>query len=91
MKKLIKASLDHLAGWTLEQPQEYQEYSDEDLLNATLIFSHVLIDKVFETNQKLSQKELENLALTTGEAIRELIRSATGLDMHKVTKQVLKK
>ena len=86
----IQTSLEYLAGLCLEVPQEFQNYTDEDLLNATLIFSHFLLDAIWKTNQDMKQKKREELADYTGKAIRELIKTATGKDMRKVTKEVLK-
>jgi len=86
-KTLTKVSADYLASLCLENP-EYQVYEDKDLINATTIFSHFLIDMIWTTNQKLSQSKREKLAETTGKEIRKLILKATGKDTHKMIKNL---
>jgi hypothetical protein len=45
------------------------------------------MDLLWKTNQHLTLEKQFELAETTGMAIRELIKSATGLDMHEVVKK----
>jgi len=87
MKDQIQTSAEYLADLCLAQ-EEYQVYTDRDLFNATLIFSHFLIDVIWSTNLDLPQEKKLSLAETTGEAIRELIKSSTGKDMHDVAKSL---
>jgi hypothetical protein len=87
MKENIQVGAEYLANLCLEQEQKFQDYSDKDLENATIIFSHILIDIIWRTNQDMFQEGRGKLAEATGMAIRELIRSSTGLDMHEVVKK----
>jgi hypothetical protein len=85
MKEEITTSAEYLAMRCLEN-QEYKNYSDKDLENATIIFSNFLIDMIWTTSKDLPQSKKEELAKTTGEAIRELILASTGKDMHEIVK-----
>ena len=82
----IQKSADELADLCLED-QVYHAYTDRDLMNATLIFSHFLMDTIWTTNQNLPQEKREQLAETTGKAIRELIKASTGKDIHLIANQ----
>ena len=82
----IQVSARYLADICLKEAQEYHNYEDKDLMNATLIFQHFFMDMIFKENQDLTQKGLEELSKTAGEAIRELIKSATGKDTHQLAK-----
>ena len=83
----IQTSAESLANICLEQ-REHQGYTDRDLLNASLIFSHFLLDVIWRTNLDLPQEKKLSLAKTTGEAIRELIKASTGKDMHDVANNI---
>jgi hypothetical protein len=85
-KKQIQTSAEYLANLCLENSTFYQGYTDEDLFNATEIFSHVLFDVVYSENMDLSHKAKLELAENTGKAIRELILASTGKDMHGIVK-----
>jgi len=84
-KEEITTSAEYLAMRCLES-QEYKNYTDKDLESATIIFSHFLIDMIWTTSKGLPQNKKEELAETTGKAIRELILSSTGKDMHEIVK-----
>ncbi len=82
----IETLTKNLAEQCLENAETYHKYTDEDLINATLIFSHFLMDMIYTQNKYLSQNEKEDLAKTTGKAIRELIIASCGKDMHLLVK-----
>ena len=85
MKEQIQTSTEYLANLCLENGDKHHNYNDTDLLNSTLIFSHFLMDVIYTENKKnLSFPKMEELAETTGKAIRELIKVATGKDMHNI-------
>ena len=87
MKEKIQTPAEYLANLCLENGEIYHNYDDQDLLNATLIFSHFLMDVIYTENKKnLPLPKMEELAETTGKAIRELIKVATGKDMHVIVK-----
>lgn len=85
MKEQIQTSLEYLANLSLEE-DTHQSYTDKDLENATLIFSHILIDVIFTTNKGFAFDKVCELSKTTGKAIRKLILASTGKDMHKIVK-----
>lgn len=85
-KTEIEVLTKNLADLCLENAEIYHKYTDEDLINAALIFSHFLIDMIYTQNKYLSQNEKEDLAETTGKAIRELIIASCGKDMHTLVK-----
>lgn len=91
IEKTINELARDLADKCLGDSGNYRNYSDEDLFNATEIFITVLMDKIFTENGKLSQKKMEELAETTGKAVRELIRACTGKDMHKIVEEFTKR
>lgn len=57
-------------------------YSFEGFRAAVKIFMSALLDKMYEKQQAegMSQTEMEEAAIKTGNDIRELVKSATGLD-----------
>jgi len=84
----IQKLANSLADECLLNAENFHGYSDDDLLNATLIFSHFLMDVLFRENQHIDFNKQCDLATTTGKAIRELIKASTGKDMHKVAKNM---
>lgn len=63
---------------------EYHNYTDEDLRNATTIFSHFLFDHIFSNCQHLPFEEQIELSSKSGEDLHKFIKQATGKDMHKI-------
>jgi hypothetical protein len=78
---------EKLANKCLEHSEVYHKYTDEDLLNATLIFSHFFMDVLYTTNQNITFEKQQELAEEAGKAIRELIKMFTSKDMHLIAKQ----
>lgn len=88
-KKELQSALSHVADMCLEAKGP-SDYDDEDLSNAALVFTYFFMDHIWQTNQEMTQEGREKIALATGTAIRELIRSATGKDMHVIIKRIYK-
>jgi len=86
-KAVIQAATKNLAEICLQNYGVFHKYTDKDLEHVTLIFAHFLMDAMWQTNQDLSIDKRGELVLATGEAIRELIRAATGKDMHEIVKK----
>ncbi len=61
-------------------------YTDRDFLNACIVFSHIFADVIWTENSTASQFDRENLIIASGKAIREIIYSSTGRDMHDIAK-----
>ncbi len=80
-----------LANLCLEEGNQHHSYNDEDLLNATLIFTHFIMDLMYTKHMSLPLEKQMILAEETGNAVRELIKKATGKDMFIVTDKVLGK
>jgi len=83
----IKESAEYLDNRCLESAGTYFCYSDKDLENATLIFSHILFDVVFSENRNLKIGKQMELAETVGKAIRQLVLDSTGKDLLEIVKQ----
>jgi len=83
----MKKEINKLALKVLKGLGIYREYSDEDLMDAVLIFMEVFTAKMHDHHkEKLSQEQLEMLAEEAGKSIRQTILLFTGVDMHKVLK-----
>ena len=82
----MKNKLKKLANDTLEMPQVHQKYTEEDLVNASLIFSHVFADCSFTYCKKMkyTQKQAGLLAVEFGKNIHKTVLLATGIDLHKI-------
>ena len=61
-------------------------YDDQDLANTTLIFSSVLMSKMWDLQQEedMTQEDRENMATKCGEEIRSLVKTYTGIDLNDV-------
>lgn len=86
-KEFIVTSLEYLSALCLESSETHNGYTEQELHHAVLIFSHVLSDVMYTKNKdKIDFARHMELAHNTGKAIRELIKAATGVDMHKFAK-----
>jgi len=65
------------------------DYSDEDLLNASIIFNSVLGTKLFDLCSKEEQSFdlMKQQAQKLGEELRLLIYTFTNIDMHQIAKK----
>lgn len=63
-------------------------FSNDALLDATLIFQTVLFDKVhdLQTDEKMKLKYGLEMAESLGNELRKLIHTYTGLDTHELVK-----
>lgn len=87
MKENIQMTAEDLANLCLGA-DEYHGYTDEDLVNATLIFLHIFIDVLYGTLNGMTLKEQCEKAQEAGEKLRNLILETTGKDMHKLFTKV---
>lgn len=85
---VIREMVESLATRCLEASDYYHEYTDRDLMEATIIFSHFLTDVVYSQNKTLEKEKMLELGNTVGKAIRELIKASTGKDMHEIVKSL---
>ena len=86
IKILLQRNVENLANVCLINTGVYHVYKDKDLVNATLVFVHFFMDSIFTANKHLPLDKQKELVTTVGEAIRELIKTSTGKDMHILTK-----
>jgi hypothetical protein len=80
--------LEEIAMGLLEVAEIKPNYSDNAMLNATLIFQSVFMDKLFD-NQDYDGMLMEDrmkMAQSAGEELRKLIHTYTGLDTHELVK-----
>jgi hypothetical protein len=61
-------------------------YSNRDFMNAVIIFQTALMDKMFDNMDfdKMDLEERYKMAQSSGEELRKLIHTYTGLDTHKI-------
>lgn len=88
-KEVMQKMVNELANISLMSAQVHQGFLDEDLMNATQIFSHFLLDIVYTQNKHLPEDKMLELGETTGKALRELILSTTGKDMHDIVRNYI--
>lgn len=64
--------------------EEHRGYNAEDLRNATLIFSNVLMDLAYSDGkrQNFDQKQLSENALSIGRALKTLVESTTNITLN---------
>ena len=85
MKQDIQVMAEHLADFCLSDPGMRYEYEDRDMFNAALIFAHFLLDKTCAYHKdKVTNEQMNLLAIEAGKSIRQTIQVFTGLDMHAV-------
>jgi hypothetical protein len=80
--------LEEIATGLLEVAEIKPNYSDQAVLNATLIFQSVFMDKLFD-NQNFDNMPMEErlkMAESAGKELRKLIHTYTGLDTHELVK-----
>ena len=89
MKSQIQTSIEYLANLCLENAEKKTDYTDEDLLNVTLIFQEVFSNKMFEHHAgKITNAQMEKLGKEAGQSIRQTILLFTGKDMHEIAKRL---
>lgn len=87
-KSIAQESLEQLALLCLSQAEQYHNYTDKDLENATIIFANIVMDKMWEHHSgKLTDEGMLSLATEFGTSLRQSILLFTGKDMHKVVRQ----
>lgn len=70
---------------------EHLSFTEEDLFNATTIFSAVMFDLQWTYSPMMSMSEHLKRASETGQAIRKVVYDSTGRDMHQVAEELLTK
>ena len=89
MKDNIQTSAEYLANLCLENAGNKTDYTDEDLLNVTIIYQEVFSNKMFEHHAgKITNAQMAKLAEESGKSLRQTILLFTGKDMHEVAKRI---
>lgn len=88
MIEILKKGLEAYAFCVLETAGEKRDYNNNDLLNATLIFSDVLFNKVYELVEieNIDSDTASVMAEKCGAEIRAIIKKYTNIDMHDIAK-----
>jgi hypothetical protein len=78
--------LEEIANGMLETAGIKPNYSDEAMLNSTIIFQSVLIDKIYNNQDYDNMDILDRFKMVekAGEDLRKLIHTYTGLDTIKL-------
>lgn len=88
MIDILKKGLEAYANCVLQTAGEKRDYNNNDLLNATLIFSDVLFNKVYDLIEieNIDSDTANVMAKECGAEIRAIIKKYTNIDMHDVAK-----
>jgi hypothetical protein len=79
-----------IANGLLDVAEIKPNYSDNAMLDVTLIFQSVFMDKIFD-NQNFDNMPIGdrlNMAQKAGEDLRKLIHTYTGLDTHELVRGI---
>jgi len=91
MTQQIKTSLEYLANLCLENNGKKTSYSDTDLVNASLIFMEVIMNKCHDYHkQLLTQEQMELLAHELGTSLRQTVKIFTNVDLPEAVRKSLK-
>lgn len=88
MIKLLQEGLEAQSICVLHTAEERKNYTNRDLLNASIIFSDVLFNKVYELVEieNIDSDTASVMAEKCGAEIRAIIKKYTNIDMHEVAK-----
>lgn len=89
MIKLLQEGLEAQSICVLHTAEERKNYTNKDLLNASIIFSDVLFNKVYELIEIENIEEEPSMAMAEqcGHELRMLIKKYTNIDMHDIAKE----
>ena len=88
MTKNIQKNINELAKECLLNHGNHSKYSDEDLMDAVLIFMEVFMAKTYDKHcDKLTHPQLEKLFGEAGKSLRQTVRLFTGTDLTKVLRK----
>ncbi len=79
--------LNELSTAMLDTAEIKPNYSNDALLDATIIFQTVLIDKVFDLMKKENIENKTAMVEACGKELRKLILTYTGLDTVELTEE----
>lgn len=78
--------LKEIALGMLETAEIKPNFSNDALLDATLIFQTVFMDKLYDCQEydKMNIEDRLNMSDKAGNDLRKIIHTYTGLDIHKL-------
>ena len=83
--------LDLVANDAVNMAGTHHKWDDKALVDATLILMEVFMCKMYDKHKdKLTQKQMEELAHEAGASMRQTIKLFTGIDMHDAVNETLK-
>ena len=79
-----------IANGLLETTEIKPNYNDSVMLDVTIIFQSVLMDKLFDSQNydKMNLNDRLKMATKCGEDLRKFIHTYTGLDTFKLARNV---
>ena len=83
----IKINLEYITRKYLKNSGVYREYTDKDLVNATIILQEVFMAKMYNFHKdKLTDYQMQQLAEEAGKSIHQTVKLFTGVDLHEAVK-----
>lgn len=80
--KTFKAQLNELSDFALEISDVKNDYTEDDMANAMLIFLEVLASLAYDEHKpKLTEAQLLELFIECGKSIHQTILVFTGIDL----------
>lgn len=84
---VIKDKLDKLFTTCINNTGVYRDYTDEELFQATFIFTELFIARMHKQHKdKVDFEGLCKLAEHAGESVRQTVLLFTGVDLQKIKK-----
>ncbi len=80
--KTFAKQLSELSDFALTINGTKQQYSEQDMFNATLVFFEVFSSLMFDNHKGiLTQEQLEQIAEEAGKSIGQTVKLFTGVDL----------
>ena len=71
-----------LAQKCIETQHQYNEYSKDDLINATIVFLDVLTNKIYDRYRDIgSQGSISSLGKAAGDELKDFVKKHTNIDL----------
>lgn len=82
---VFKIELEDISRSALEIAGLKTDYTDEQLADSLLPFMEVFTNKMHDFHAtKLTDKQMQKLAMEAGKSIRQTVLLFTGIDTHKI-------
>ena len=89
VQEMHRDLLSKIADVCLATATDKKDYTPTDLLNATLIFQDVFMNKIFDYQQskEMAVDTAQAEGEEAGQQLRDIIKQFTGIDLHVVAQQ----